>query len=280
MTTITLRPVSHVSAAWRLAIDEWLTYLSSRTTRDTCTTHRHRIEREARHLGVPDPWAVTGPDLVDYFDAQPWQRETRRGHRTTIRGFYAWAVLVGHVEGSPALALRPVKPSPPNPMPVPDVVYAETVKRATVRELLMLRLAAQHGMRRAEIVQVHTRRDVIPDLTGWSLIVHGKGDKDRIVPLLDDVAEQLLAMPAGYAFPGEHQGHMSPRWCGTLINRLLPDPWTIHKLRHRAATRWDEASNHDLLVVSQLLGHSSVATTQLYVLTQRHRLRDTVTRAA
>jgi len=53
-------------------------------------------------------------------------------------------------------------------------------------------------------------------------------------------------------------------WLGKLIARYLPDGWTPHKLRHRFATvAYGDA--HDLRAVQQLLGHASVATTQVYV---------------
>lgn len=143
----------------------------------------------------------------------------------------------------------------------------------------MLRLGAEVGMRRGEVAQVHSR-DIIVDLTGWSLIVHGKGNRERIVPLPDGVALELRALPTGYAFPGQDAGHLSPRWVGTVISRLLPPGVTMHKLRHRFATRTYESSNYDIRVVQELLGHSSVNTTQIYIAVPDDRLRNAVVRAA
>jgi sensor histidine kinase YesM len=51
----------------------------------------------------------------------------------------------------------------------------------------MLRLAAEHGLRCGEVARVHTS-DVIDDLLGRTLIVHGKGDKERRVPLTGSMA--------------------------------------------------------------------------------------------
>ena len=56
------------------------------------------------------------------------------------------------------------------------------------------------------------------------------------------------------------------------IARLLGKPWTAHSLRHRYATR-TYAQTHDLLLVSQLLGHASVETTQVYVALPDDRMR-------
>ena len=133
----------------------------------------------------------------------------------------------------------------------------------TAEAKLMIRLAAECGMRRAEVAQVHSR-DLVEDLTGWSVIVHGKGSRDRTVPLPSILAHELRELPPGWAFPGDDSGHLSPRWVGKLVGRLLPEGYTMHSLRHRAATRW-YGVNHDLLTVGDLLGHASPVTTRLYV---------------
>lgn len=65
----------------------------------------------------------------------------------------------------------------------------------------------------------------------------------------------------GYLFPGEYDGHFGPTWLGKLINRQLPEPWTPHGLGHRFTTTKYQQTR-DLIVVQQLLGHESVATTQ------------------
>lgn len=270
----------NISAAWRTEIDRWLlTLVAQGLRRDTRYTRRQHIEHAARRLGA-DPWVVTGMELVEYVAMQVWERETIRGHRTTLRQFYAWGLREGLVDESPALALPRVKASEPNPKPAPDSVYHPALAEADDRERLLLRLAAEHGLRRGECVLVHTRRDLVEDLTGWSLVVHGKGGKERTVPLLDDVARLLRALPPGWAFPGAVDGHLSARWAGKLINRLLPGEWTIHKLRHRAGTKWWEASDRDLLLVAELLGHASVATTQRYVRNNQNRHRAVLNAAA
>lgn len=121
--------------------------------------------------------------------------------------------------------------------------------------------------------------DLVDDLVGWSLIVHGKGGRDRIVPLTAGIAAELLTLDDGWVFPGRIDGHLSPRRVGELATDALDGAWTLHTLRHRFATRTYQI-DHDVFAVQQLLGHSSAETTRRYVQTDRSRLRGLVERAA
>lgn len=246
---------------------------------DTVRTRRDHLMHLARGIEVEDPWAVTEEQLLAWWHAQPWSAETRRSKRASVRGFYGWAVDVGHVEVSPAFRVPRVKPKPPKPRPADDRSYRLALLAASPRERLMLRLAIEVGLRRGEVSRVHSS-DLFPDLSGWSLLVHGKGGKERDVPLPTDLAVELRALPAGWAFPGDDNGHLSPRWVGTLITRLLPDALTMHTLRHRFATDVYEASGGELALVQELLGHASVNTTRIYVQVPSERLRKTVETAS
>lgn len=100
-----------------------------------------------------------------------------------------------------------------------------------------------------------------------------------MVPLLDSVARDLRALGPGWAFPGDDGGHLSPRWVGTLVGRLLPEGYTMHKLRHRAGTKWlDETEN--LAVVQDLLGHADPKTTRAYTRPNARRMREAVVNGA
>ncbi len=174
-----------------------------------------------------------------------------------------------------------VREAPPAPRPAPEVAYRGALRDADPLERVMLRLAAEAGLRRGEVCRVHAR-DVVADLVGWSLVVHGKGGKDRTVPLSDGVADLVRAAcdaGGGWAFPGSDDGHLSAQWVGKRIGRLLPAGVTMHQLRHRFATR-AYAVDQDMFAVQELLGHASPATTRRYVAVDRGALRRAMSGAA
>lgn len=260
---------------WQGAISEFLNYMrAGGASPNSIATRGYHLALASRVLRDVHPWLVTGDLLLEWFGRHVWATETRRSYRATLRAFYRWAVAAGHVEQNPALALPVVKAAPPSPRPVPDRIYEAALEAADKRERLMLRLAAEVGLRRAEVAVIHSR-DLREDLDGWSLVVHGKGSKDRTLPLPTSIAVTLLALPEGFAFPGAVDGHLSPRHVGILVSRLLPEGWTMHKLRHRFASR-AYAVDRDVFTVQDLLGHASPATTRAYVALPRDSLRKTV----
>lgn len=267
------------SDTWSAALSGWVAALrAAGRPETTITTRREHVRWLATWAGERSPWDLSTDDLTTWMGSRTWARETRRGVRSSLRGFYGWALGTGRCEVDPALPLPPIAPAPPRPHPTPDTAYRAALLAAPPRERLILRLAAECGLRRAEVAVIHSR-DLVEDLDGWSLIVHGKGSRDRMVPLTPGLAVELRALEVGYAFPGDDDGHLSPRWVGKLVTRLLPEGWTMHSLRHRFATR-AYAVGSDLLVVQQLLGHASPVTTRVYVQVPNDALRRTVLAAA
>lgn len=268
-----------VSPEWATAIAGYLAAArASSAATSTMYTRRQHLEHLARRVDV-GPWELTSAELVAYMDAQRWARETQRGRRNTLDSFYRWAKRARHVRRSPAKVLDKVKPGDPNPNPVPDDVYLAALARADDDEALWIDLAAEHGLRRGEISRIHSR-DIVPTLLGFDLVVHGKGGKLRRVPLTSAMHRALAARGAGYLFPGAEGGHVSARWLGKRVNRLLEQPWTIHKLRHRAATRFYLAAEGDPYAVAELMGWANISMVRVYVRLPDTKLRGIVEAAS
>ena len=160
---------------------------------------------------------------------------------------------------------------------------------ADVRNLAVLELFYSTGMRLAEL-QGLNRRDV--DLLAQQAKVRGKGRKERIVPLgdhavralrsyearRDELVRRLGASADKLAFFLSDRGKRLPRrTIQEAVTRLLASVdedagLSTHSLRHTFATHLLDAGA-DLRAVQELLGHASVATTQIYTHTSVERLK-------
>lgn len=265
-----------LSQAWIDAVDEWTTWLRVGGLRDaTIRLRGDHVRMIARRARVAHPREITLNTLVRLCSERTWSNEHRKGVRTSLISFYDWCVMTGLVDHNPAIQLPTVKSQPPCPRPAPDDVWFDLLAGAPPRERLMALLAGEAGLRRAEVAVVHCR-DLLRDLQGWSLIVHGKGGRQRVVPLTDRLATEIrsycTAPCNGFLFPGQIDGHISPAWVGVVISKLMPDGWSMHKLRHRFATR-GYAGTRNLRAVQEVLGHASVATTQRYTAVTNDEVR-------
>lgn len=257
---------------WRKSINGWTdTLRAAGLSAQTIKSRRYKMVHLATLLMPSGPEDVTTEQIVQAFARQQWKPETRKAYRNTISSFFRWLHKSGRRSDDPSLDVPRVKKPHAHPRPCPDRYIAAAMKMATTSERLMIRLGAECGLRRGEIARVHSD-DVVADSAGRSLIVRGKGDKQRIVPLPDDLAGIIMDV-RGYLFPGRFGGHVEESYIGDHISRLLPDGYAAHTLRHRFATT-AYAATHDLFVVAELLGHESVETTEHYVAMPDGRLRE------
>jgi integrase/recombinase XerC len=277
---------------WVAMIDAWSAWLLASGIRErTVELRRYQLG----HLGAAhldrSPWSLRTADLVEWLAGQAWAPETRKSYRSALRSFYGWGVSAGHTRHDPAGELRPVRCHTPPPRPAPDQVLDDALAAASDRDRLILLLAAYAGMRRAEIAGARWR-----DITAGAIRVTGKGGRVRVVPLHPVLRAELIAeherrragstgtgyryaaagdLLAVWLFPGQTGSHMAPHSVGHAASRLLGPGWTAHTLRHRFATRALRGTSN-LLVVQQLLGHSSPETTMRYTALVDDALSDAV----
>jgi integrase/recombinase XerC len=152
------------------------------------------------------------------------------------------------------------------------------------RDAAVMGLLYGSGLRISEALGLK-RREVPRPGEGDVLIVTGKGNKTRMVPVLhivltlisDYVAICPYPLPAdGPMFVGARGGPLSPRIIQLAMERLrgalgLPDSATPHALRHSFATHLLSRGG-DLRAIQELLGHASLSTTQIYTGIDSERL--------
>ncbi|WP_205618719.1 tyrosine-type recombinase/integrase [Leucobacter chironomi] len=232
----------------------------------------YQLRRLAVALPDADPLRVGLDDLAAWLSAKDWSAQTRRSARSAARQFFGWLQLTGRRMDNPALGLRS-RPAPPGTHRPADEMSVRRIQgSADERTALMGKLASIEAMRACEIAVVHTD-DVIEDLVGHSLIVHGKGGKTRTIPLDDEIAREILDRPRGYVFPGRIDGHLSAPYVSKLLSRALPPGVTGHMLRHRGAGKVYAGTGYDLRATQKFLGHASVVTTQIYTPARDSQMR-------
>lgn len=274
-------------------IEQWLAdcYVAKDASPQTVGVRRGYLRRFARDLDGASPWDLDTDAIANWILRQGTAANTRICARSSIRSFYQWARKRGHITIDPTEDIPKPRTPQPRPRPVPNKVYARLVAETTDQRIrVALRLAGELGLRRGEVAALH-RDHLIEDEDGFWLRFVGKGNKERTVPCPDDIAaevrELIAATPGDYAFPAvmgspstgqiyRPDQHLSPHWLGTLVARVLPAGYTMHKLRHRAGTEAYRRSGNDIYLASKLLGHSSVVTTQVYVKPDLSRLRAVV----
>ena len=227
-------------------------------------------------------------------------RATLQRRSAAVRTFFAWALRTGRVASDPAQALRSPKVDRRLP-PTVEVDQArllleglaarvtETAEPTGVaarrRDLAIVEVLYASGIRVSELCGLDLG-DI--DAQRGLLRVLGKGGKQRTVPLGGPALRALdawlgvrglLAVPgAGLAlFVGDRGARIDPRVVRRLVHKALamvPDAPDLgpHGLRHAMATHLLEGGA-DLRSVQEILGHSSLATTQLYTHVSGDRLR-------
>ncbi|SRR5258706_2464447 len=237
----------------------------------TIYARRCAIGRLAEWLDVPVEDA-TAADLLAWRTALTVSPKSVGPYTDHVRGYYAWLVRTGYRPDNPAAGL-PVPRSHrslPRPIREGDLDRALAAARGRVRPWLVL--AGWGGFRATEIA--YLRRENVDDTAAQpSILIDGKGGKQRVVPASTFVLAELRAygLPARGLIFRRHDGRPGPNrpW---LISKLANDCLhrsgtnaTLHQLRHRCLTLLYQETL-DLRLVQELAGHSSPATTAVYTL--------------
>lgn len=262
-------PVMHnttLPEPWETALAGWTQWLRlSGMAKSTITLRIGHVRSIARRTETGSPADLTLDHLITLFGGADWSREHRRSMRTAIIGFLGWCVDRGHAAQNIGEALPRVPVPKATPRPAPEATWEAVLASAPPRERLMIRLAGELGMRRAEVARCHLR-DLVQSDGRWSLIVVGKGGRQRIIPVPGDLAAAIREQcPGGWVFPNTTgTGPLTAQWVGIRLSRLLGPDCSMHQLRHRFASLAYQRTQ-DLRALQRVLGHSSLSTTERYV---------------
>jgi len=253
------------------------------------TAWQQQLERDDETLLTASPTRFS--TWMEQRREQGYQLRSNARMLSSLRSFYRWARLYGHIDSDPLanVSLPKVRPSLPNTLEEDEVerllLAPDVGTPLGVRDRTMLELLYACGLRVSELVGL--TGDAV-NLRQGAVRVRGKGDKDRLVPMGEEAAEWLAqylktARPAlmqdptrPALFPGRGDNSMTRqtfwhRIKAHAITAGISRPLSPHTLRHAFATH---LLNHgaNLRVVQLLLGHSDLSTTQIYTHVAQARL--------
>lgn len=218
-------------------------------------------------------------------------RATLARRTAAVRAFSTWAVRQGHLSADVAARLVSPKVNRTLPHVLGPAQAGELMGDAAssdepefLRDSAILELLYATGMRVSELCGLNNA-DL--DLGRNTARVSGKGGKQRVVPFgraAADAIQQWLEQGRGKfagttdaLFVGVRGGRIDPRQVRRIVERAAKvsgaGELTPHGLRHTAATHLLEGGA-DLRIVQEMLGHSSLQTTQIYTHVSAQRLRE------
>ena len=226
-------------------------------------------------------------------DERPYSARTVARTLSSVRSFHRFLLREGGAERDPAAAIvQPKLPrSLPHPLPLDDVSRLleapDTATPVGLRDRAIFEVLYGAGLRISELVGLDV--DDL-DLEEGSVRVLGKGGKEREVPLgafgRESVKAYLARARPTFAsrasraalFLNQRGGRLTRQSCARILAASVEAAGidrrvTLHTLRHSFATHLLEGGA-DVRVVQELLGHASVATTQIYTLVTKDHLRE------
>lgn len=279
------------------ACDRWVAFLKNEKdySPHTLKNYAHDLKSYIlflkMHLGHPlklhDITTVTLGDLRAFLSSRLGESISNRTNKrmiSTLRSFSRFLSKTYNLESSIYLVLD----SPRAPTTLPRPVSTEdaiTITKSisshpevwvTLRDQALFTLLYGAGLRISEALSL-TGHDMVHLEQNNALVIQGKGKKERLVPILESVKQKLLIYKKALPFALDLDEPFFRGVQGNVLNasiaqkamrdiryRLgLPDSVTPHSLRHSYATHLLQAGA-DLRSIQELLGHTSLSTTQKY----------------
>lgn len=290
-------------------IDIFLEALLAEKGRSKKTLESYGADLRAAYNALGDLTVATADELQNYISALPDKATSVHRRASTLRGFYKFLMLEKIISENPATNLE----LPKREKNLPKFLTADEIEllissagdiRTSVRLRAMLELLYASGLRVSELCELP-----MTAILGDKLLIHGKGAKERIVPMhagaIDalnkwleiresgefrvesrdknankNLNSKISTLHSGFVFPGIGKtGHMTRdgffkilKKCATLAG-INPSRVSPHVLRHSFASHL-LAGGANLRAIQTMLGHEDISTTQIYTHVMPDRLRD------
>lgn len=294
---------SSLEADARQALLEWLEWLTSERRAATHTVNAYQrdigqfIAFAAEHGG--GSVSINMLSALELTDLRAWlswlagrglTAPSRARAVAAVRSWFRWLDRTGRMHNDAINLLRLPKVVRRMPRPLTSTEANNLTDAAAIqdtepwlaaRDEALLLLLYGAGLRISEALSLNHRDLDAPE----RLVVRGKGNKERVVPILPVVRATIMAYvkTKPYAataespvFIGARGKRLNPGVAERQMRQLrqqlgLPDTATPHALRHSFATHL-LAGGADLRTLQELLGHASLSTTQVYIKIEHSQL--------
>lgn len=271
-------------------IDVFLEALSAEKGRSAKTLDSYSSDLRAADAALSGGlMSATADDVQKYLASLPDKASSIARHASALRGFYKFLMLEKIITENPAANLE----LPKRARPLPKFLTVDEIEllissagdiKNSVRLRAMIELVYASGLRVSELCELP-----VTAILGDKLLIHGKGAKERIVPMHAGAVAALnkwLAMrddeKSKYVFPSSGaSGHITRDGFFKILKKCAVlsgiDPHRVspHVLRHSFASHL-LAGGANLRAIQTMLGHEDISTTQIYTHVMPEQLRETV----
>ena len=271
-------------------IDIFLEALAAERGRSNKTLESYSCDLHHADAEIPGGlMGATNTAIQNYLSHLPDRASSIARKASAIRGFYKFLMLEKIITENPAANLE----LPKRTRALPKFLSVDEIEllissagdvKNTIRLRAMLELVYASGLRVSELCELPMSANL-----GDKLLIHGKGAKERIVPMHERAQHALKKWlelrgdtESKYVFPSSGKtGHITRdgffkilKKCAVLAG-IAPERVSPHVLRHSFASHL-LAGGANLRAIQTMLGHEDISTTQIYTHVLPEKLRETV----
>ncbi|MBR3510971.1 MAG: site-specific tyrosine recombinase XerD [Alphaproteobacteria bacterium] len=270
-------------------IDIFLEALSAEKGRSQKTLLAYSSDLYSAQKQIGNLLSATKEDIQDYLSHLPDKPSSVARKASALRSFYKFLMLEKIIEKNPTANLELPKrgrslPKYLSQQEIELLISSSGDIKTAVRLKCMIELLYASGLRVSELCELPMSANL-----GDKLLIHGKGAKERLVPMHEAAQDSLHKWleirgdnDSKYVFPSNSEsGHITRdgffkilKKCAVLAG-IDPSRVSPHVLRHSFASHL-LAGGANLRIIQTMLGHEDIATTQIYTHVLPEKLKDTV----
>lgn len=286
----------------KIEINEWYGWIKNekRLSQNTILSYEKDLKSllhfltnyYGREINLEELQKINEEDLTGWFFQRIKNGISQRSNAralSSVKSFFSFLfkkrkIKINNISNINGPKFRNSLPRPLTKVQVDEVfkyIKLEKTKWILIRNLSIVILMWGYGLRISEVLGLKKK-----DLETSSIRIKGKGGKIRIIPILEQISCFIKSLDRecpfiikdnDILFKGVRGKNLQPTIIQKLIrdlrkNLILPENFTPHSLRHTFATELLE-NFVDLRTIQELLGHSSLSTTQRYVSVSTSRIQ-------